>query len=138
MKRASAFLRAIAFLIDLLVLAMAGLLFRSFNFLGYAVGSGGSDGGSSSLPLGFLSILVGIFYFTFLTMDGAQTIGKRCMDIHVTRIGGEGAGFLRSLWRTCCYLLSALPFFFGFVLAFAIRGRSLHDFLAGTIVVEEE
>jgi uncharacterized RDD family membrane protein YckC len=137
MKRASAFLRTIAFLIDLLVLVLAGLLLNSFSLLGYTIGAGGLQG-QSTLPLNWLYILVGLFYFAYLNMNGAQTIGKKTMGIRVAKANGENAGLSRSLWRCCCYLLSAFPFFFGFLLAFVIRGRSLHDFLAGTVVVEEE
>ena len=138
MKRASGFLRTIAFLIDLLILVLAGLLLDSFSLLGYSLGSGGLHQGNSSLFLGFLSILVGLFYFTYLTMDGAQTIGKKSVGIRVGIVSGDNPGVIGSLWRCCCYLLSALPFFFGFLIAFVIKGRSLHDFLAGTVVVEEE
>lgn len=138
MKRASIFLRATAFFIDLLVLVLACLLIHVLSSLGYIIGAGGMYRGEPGLPLGFLYTLVGLFYFTYLTMNGAQTIGKRSMGIRVTKLDGEAPALFRSLWRTCCYLLSALPFFLGFILGFVIRGRSLHDFLAGTMVVEEE
>jgi uncharacterized RDD family membrane protein YckC len=138
MKRASGLLRTTAFIIDLLVLVLAGLLLSSFSLLGYALGSGGLHQGNSGIPLGFLSILVGLFYFTYLTADGAQTIGKKSLGIRVATLSGDNPGLIRSLWRSCCYLLSAFPFFFGFLIAFAIKGRSLHDFLAGTVVVKEE
>lgn len=138
MKRASGFLRTMAFLIDLLVLVLAGLLLNLFSLLGYALGSGGAHQANSGLSLALLSVLVGLFYFTCLTMGGARTLGKACIGIRVTKLTGDNPGLIRSLWRSCCYLLSGLPFFFGFLIAFIVRGRSLHDFLAGTVVVKEE
>jgi uncharacterized RDD family membrane protein YckC len=138
MNRASAFSRVIAFFIDLTVLVLVDLLFNSFSLLGYAIGSGWSNQGGPALPSGPLSIVVGLFYFTYLTAGGAQTIGKRSVGIRVVGTNGEHVGMVRSFWRSCCYLLSAFPLFFGFFLAFVIRGRSLHDLLAGTAVVKEE
>lgn len=138
MKRASSFPRILAFLVDLLVLALAGMLLKSFSDFGYFLGTGGLGQEHHALPISFLCLLVGLFYFTFLTMGDSQTLGKRLMGIRVTRLNGEMVGPYRSLWRSCCYLISAFPFFFGFLLAFVIKGRSLHDCLAGTMVIEEE
>lgn len=138
MKRASASVRAMAFLIDLAILVAVGLLLHSFSLLGYAIGSGWSAQTSSTFPFRLLALLVGLFCFASLTMDGAQTIGKQSMGIRVVRSNGEDVGIVRSLWRSCCYLLSASPFFLGFFLAFLMKGRSLHDLLAGTMVVKEE
>jgi uncharacterized RDD family membrane protein YckC len=138
MKRASSFLRILAFLVDLLVLVLAGVLLKSFSDFGYFLGTGGLGQEHQGLPIFFLCLLMGLFYFTFLTMGGSQTAGKRLIGIRVTTLSGEAAGLSRSLWRSCCYLLSAFPFFFGFLLAFVIKGRSLHDCLAGTMVVKEE
>ncbi len=138
MKRASASLRVVAFLIDLAILVAIGLLLQSFSVLGYTIGSGWSHQAGSTFPVRLLTLLVGLFYFTYLTMDGAQTIGKQSMGIRVVKRNGEGLGIIRSLWRTWCYLLSAFPFLFGFVLAFVMKGRSLHDLLAGTMVVKED
>jgi uncharacterized RDD family membrane protein YckC len=53
---------------------------------------------------------------------------------------GEGTpiGFFRSLGRAFAYGASALPLFVGFAMAFLPGGRTLHDVLAGTMVVKEE
>jgi uncharacterized RDD family membrane protein YckC len=138
MKRASSFLRILAFLVDLLVLLLASMILSSFSDFGYFLGTGAIGQERRGFSVCFLCLLVGLFYFTFLTMGGAQTVGKRLVGIRVATLGGEAVGLSRSLWRSCCYLLSTFPFFFGFLLAFVIKGRSLHDCLAGTMVVKEE
>lgn len=138
MKRASTFKRALALIVDLLVLVLAGMFLKSLSHLGYMLGAGETHGVQPDLLFGFLYVLVGLFYFTSLTMGGAQTIGKMVVGLRVTTLNGEGAGLCRSLWRSCCYVLSALPFFFGFLLSFVVKGRSLHDCLAGTVVIKEE
>ena len=65
------------------------------------------------------------------------TIGKRWMGIKVTDAQGERMSFLRATGRYAAKYLSALPCFFGFIMAlFSSRGLALHDRLAGTRVVQ--
>ncbi len=65
------------------------------------------------------------------------TIGKRWMGIKVTDAQGERISFLRATGRCGAKYLSALPCFLGFILAlFSMRGRTLHDRLADTRVMQ--
>lgn len=64
------------------------------------------------------------------------TFGKRCFDIHVARTAGERVGYGRAVWRSICYLFSALPLCLGFIMAgMTGRKRALHDYMAGTRVL---
>ena len=64
------------------------------------------------------------------------TIGKRCFDIYVSRTAGDRVGYGRAVWRSVCYLFSAIPLYLGFIMA-GMTGhkRALHDYMAGTRVL---
>jgi len=74
----------------------------------------------------------------FLGNLGGATPGKRLMGLRVIGPDGSAPGFFRSLWRALAWLFLSTPFAnFGFWLAlFNARTRALHDFAAGTYVVE--
>lgn len=147
MKRASFFLRLFAFLVDLGFLAFISLLLFVSGLAGYALGmepvrsfSGFLLEIQHFLPVfsKFVLILF-LFYFTYLTAGGEKTLGKSLCDIKVVRRrDGAPIGFMRSFVRTLFYWVSAFPFFLGFLLAFLVKGRALHDILTGTVVVKEE
>lgn len=147
MKRASTFIRLFAFLTDIAFLACVSVFLFVSGFTGYLIGAGmGYSSSGDFLPLlhSFLAIFkvfavfLFLFYFTYLTAYGEKTIGKSLFGIAVVRKQDEGEiGYLRSLWRACAYWISAFPFFLGFFVAFLLKGRSLHDILAGTMVTKE-
>jgi len=90
-------------------------------------------------PFFFFEIFLFLFYFTYLTSHGEQTPGKAALGLSVVGRGeGTPIGFFRSLGRAFAYGASALPLFVGFAMAFLPGGRTLHDVLAGTMVVKEE
>jgi uncharacterized RDD family membrane protein YckC len=65
------------------------------------------------------------------------TPGKKLLGLAVVTADGSFPGFGRSLVRALGWLLSTPLANFGFVLAlFNARTRALHDFIAGTFVVE--
>ncbi len=84
-----------------------------------------------------ITILLGITNFVIFPMFSGQTIGKMFTGLRIVRNDGEAVSFVGILLRNIIgYLLSALTFGLGFLLAlFNIKGRALHDFLAGTVVV---
>jgi len=81
-------------------------------------------------------LFVALYYFTYLTADGEQTIGKSLCRIRVVTREGENLGRMRAFIRCLCYVLSAAPLFLGFLAAFIVRGRSMHDLLCGTMVIK--
>lgn len=76
-------------------------------------------------------------YFAALESSLMQaTLGKRLAGIVVTDAEGERISFARASVRTFAKFLSALPFFFGFIIgAYTVRNRALHDYVAGTVVL---
>ncbi len=143
MRRASVFARLLAFLVDLLFLGAVHALLVVAVLAGHAI----------ALPLSSLSVLfervrtfspvlsltflvVVLYYFTYLTADGGQTIGKSMLGINVVTSAGENLGKVRAFIRCVCYVISAMPFFLGFLMAFVFRGYALHDILCGTVVIK--
>lgn len=142
MKRASIPARFLAILIDMLILIFCSALVSAAAIIGFRTGAGRLtffDLFSILFLSLVLSSLISLFYFTYLTMEGGMTIGKRVAGIRVVTLAGEDSsqapGFLRSLVRFLAYGLSASVCFLGFVAAFFFKGRGLHDFIAGTQVV---
>ena len=145
MKRASISARFFAMLIDMIIVMFSSAMVLAAALTGFRAGAGRLTflGLFSILFLSLvLSFLISLFYFTYLTMEGGMTIGKRVAGIRVVTLTGEGSssgpGFLRSLVRALAYGLSASFCFLGFFAAFFFKGRSLHDFIAGTRVVTED
>jgi uncharacterized RDD family membrane protein YckC len=145
MKRASIFARFLALCVDWFILSIFSILVFISVLAGYIFGSGGSllDGIDARLGLLFktfifCSIFITTFYFTYLTMKGRSTVGKSIFKIKVMKRDGTELGFLRSLSRFTVYVFSVSACFIGFIIALSLRGRTLHDILADTQVIEEE
>jgi uncharacterized RDD family membrane protein YckC len=64
-----------------------------------------------------------------------QTPGKWLLGLRVVALGGGKVGLGRAAIRFCGYLLSALPFYLGFLWILGPQRRGFHDRLARTEVV---
>jgi|PlaIllAssembly_1097288.scaffolds.fasta_scaffold66011_3 uncharacterized RDD family membrane protein YckC len=143
MTRASIFVRFFAILIDCIFLFLVHSLILAAAALGLLLGPESASYVSassavrsySSIPF-LASLFVFFYYFTVLTADGEGTIGKRVCGIKVVTGDGHDFGRIRAFVRCFCYMISAVPFFLGFLIAVLFKGRSLHDMLAGTMVVK--
>ncbi len=143
MTRASFGARFLAFCIDLLFLCLVHAVLVAAAVIGHAVALPSASPGvlfermrgfSTLLSVAFL--FVALYYFTYLTADGEQTIGKKVCAIRVVTREGENLGRARAFIRCICYVVSAVPFFIGFLMALIFRGRSMHDLLCGTMVIK--
>ena len=139
--RANAAVRLLAFLLDLIVLALLEpVILRvassAIRLAERLAGHPFADGGNL---LGALvaagSTALAVAYFVSLHADEGQTLGKALLGIRVTRLGGGRLGRTRSAVRFVGYGLSALPLGLGFLGALASSRRALHDHLAGSVVV---
>jgi uncharacterized RDD family membrane protein YckC len=142
MTRASTFARFFALMIDVLFLFVVHMLLMAAAFSGHMVWAESISFTLLSARLmefspvlSFFFLFVVLYYFTYLTADGEQTIGKSILGIRVVTKHGEDLGRVRAFVRCICYLFSALPLFLGFLMAFVARGNTLHDLLCGTMVV---
>lgn len=129
-------LRCGALLIDyivfLIVPVAAMLLGRYF----------GNDGarliGSSLSDSGWLiAVLLAGTNFLLLPAFSGQSIGKMITGIKIVRMDGRPAGIGRIALRNILgYILTLASFGIGFLLsALNYSGRSLHDFMFGTVVI---
>lgn len=84
-----------------------------------------------------ITILLALTNFIILPLFSGQTIGKILTGLKIVKNDGNAASFSRLLVRHLIgYPLTALTFGAGFLFSvFSGKGRALHDWLAGTIVV---
>jgi hypothetical protein len=87
-----------------------------------------------------LESLVWFPYFVLFTASSWQaTPGKRAFGIKVTDLEGRRINVGRSFFRYLASFLSALALFVGyFMVPFTRRRQALHDFIAGTLVVDAQ
>jgi uncharacterized RDD family membrane protein YckC len=77
-------------------------------------------------------------YFAQAYSTSGQTLGKRALQIRVVPIDGAPLTWAKGILRTVSYLLSGLPFGWGFLLSLWDADRQAgHDKIAGTLVVRD-
>ena len=79
-------------------------------------------------------VIASLYHIVFWWLRG-QTPGKWLLGLRVVALGGGRVGIGRSAVRFAGYLLSALPFYLGFLWVLGPERRGFHDRLAGTEVV---
>src|SRR4029079_9789218 len=130
-------LRCGALLIDYITL-VAIVVFGTL--IARMLGGGARSAGNSAETIGFLIALVGaLLNLGVLPGLTGLTLGKWAAGLRIERNDGGEIGIGRALIRHFVgYPLSFLLLGLGFVLsAFTVRGRGLHDIIAGTVVVRE-
>jgi len=131
--KAPFYLRCAAILIDYMVLLCMPVGWLVFSQL---AGEGAGNASISNIVWYFVAILWMIDFLAFPLFRG-QTFGKMLVGITMMKTDGTpvrlGTLFLRNVIG---YFLAAITLGLGFLVAVVNRsGRSLHDYLAGTIVV---
>lgn len=138
--------RTIAFVIDLLLIALAGAvtvailgLLRQFfvgSALTEALGMGEFLGWALGLAATLATATLALVYFVgFWSLTGI-TPGKALLGLQVLRRDGGRVTGRRALLRYVGYFLSALPLFLGYAwVAVNERRQGWHDKLADTVVV---
>ena len=130
--RAPFALRCAALFIDYII-----LLIFPFGWLAAGKlldGTGSIVIGSTVWSLGVLLFLAN---FLILPMFRGQTIGKMITGLTILNIDGTEVGLTDVLRRNVLgYLVTLLTLGIGFLIsAVNASGRSLHDFIAGTVVI---
>jgi uncharacterized RDD family membrane protein YckC/Tfp pilus assembly major pilin PilA len=88
-----------------------------------------------------MTVFIGfVLYYTLFESSGMQaTPGKRALSIKVTDLQGEKINFGQALGRLFGHIVSFLILGVGFAMAvFTERRQTLHDKMAGTLVVKRE
>ena len=78
-------------------------------------------------------------YFAGLESSAWQaTVGKKLLGMKVTDTSGERIDFIKATVRYLSKFLSSFIFMIGFIMvAFTARKQGLHDFIAGTTVINQ-
>lgn len=133
--RAPFALRCGALLIDYIVLV---LIMTFSTMIARLIGGGARMAGGTAERVGIiLTLAVAVIDLGILAGLTGRSIGKWTTGLRIERISGGRPGIPRAFLRHFIgYPLSLLPFGLGFlIVTVSSSGRSLHDLIAGTIVV---
>jgi uncharacterized RDD family membrane protein YckC/Tfp pilus assembly major pilin PilA len=124
--------RAGAFIIDYIIVAVVLRIF--------ALGFGGPAHQGTNPRFALIYLIAACLYYALFESSQMQaTPGKRAVGLKVTDLQGEQISFGRALGRLFGHLVSYLTFGVGFAMAvFTERRQTLHDKMAGTLVVNRE
>ncbi len=88
----------------------------------------------------FLNVIVSWLYFAlFESSEKQTTIGKMALKLVVTDMAGNRISFSRATGRYFGMIVSTIILFIGFIMtAWDPRGQTLHDKMAGTLVVKRD
>ena len=136
-------LRIVAFLLDTIVMISAFMLFVAAGGLQTLLRSdfGNVDPPDSAfyIWLGFILAFIpfAALYFAGLWSWRGQTVGMMAVHIKVAARDRRRLSFRRALARTFALHLSMLPLGLGILTTFFDgENRALHDYLAGSVVLE--
>ena len=135
--RAPFSLRCGALLIDYIILASI-IVFGTL--IARMLGGGARSAGSSAETIGLLlAVVVAVLDLGVLAGLTGLTLGKWATGLRIERLDGSQVGIGRAFLRHFVgYPLSFLILGIGFLMAtVTVRGRALHDIIAGTLVVRE-
>jgi uncharacterized RDD family membrane protein YckC len=138
-------LRALAFIIDTLALAIPSgvVLVFAVTFLG--VQPPPADAPLTQLPpmrvfLPMEAIVLVLNWLYYALMESSPwqgTLGKRALSIGVTDLNGHRLSFGRASGRFFGKLLSGMTFALGYLMAgFTEKKQALHDIISGCLVVK--
>ncbi len=138
--KAPLLLRCAAILIDYILLVcplvISFLLGKAFNDAGAK--DGASLLNSKLINAGWLiMVLLAVTNFVIFPMFTGKSLGKMLTGLSIVKADGNPPSLSSLLIRQLVgYPLTVLTFGLGFLFAvFNQKGRALHDFLAGTVVV---
>jgi len=135
-------IRAMAYLIDTIILDFLSLMLMLVGMLAMALGPSGLQAMDEGRIMGLLvpyylfSTMVTIVYFTYFHGSVGQTPGKMLCGLKVVRTNGEPLGYGRALLRWAGYLPSGFFFGLGFLwIAWDRHKQAWHDKITGTHVI---
>jgi uncharacterized RDD family membrane protein YckC len=91
----------------------------------------------ATLTVAFLALLGSWFYYALMQSSSRQaTLGQLALGLRVTDLEGRRISFARASGRHFATVLTGLTFGIGYVMMlFTTRKQTLHDLIAGTLVV---
>lgn len=143
-RPAGVFRRAIAMLVDWMIVSLLYSGFLVVGVWGASLGARAADARFLSGDLvdalsgSFALLWIGLswVYISWFTRHGGQSPGKMLCGIRIVSMDGREPSWGQAVLRPAGYVLSWLPLGFGFVLAaFPPSKRALHDRLTDTRVI---
>lgn len=139
------FRRALAFLVDMGVVALLSVMLFYIAYVGYSVGLAANQKSLSAEnidPFLFLLswawiLLVGGYFILLHGMEG-QTVGKWLLGLRVVAAGQEPIGYRRAALRWAASLLALFSVVGLLWILFQREKRGWHDLIAGTWVVRQK
>lgn len=128
--------RVAALMLDGLILGIPVAIVAAV--IAIAAGAGSEEGAINAIFY-LIYLLSAPLYYALQESSSAQaTLGKRALGIKVVDLQGKRISFGRALGRWIATALSYLTLYIGFLMAaFTQRKQALHDFVAGTLVVDK-
>jgi uncharacterized RDD family membrane protein YckC len=130
--------RAIAQILDLLIVGTVEVAILFFGFAAGTVTSSGTVAGLVIIVLSFINVF-GYFWVSEALWSG-QTIGKKAFRLRAVGDRGEPLTFMQAGIRNIVRIVDFLPYGYGIgmIVLFANgKGKRLGDLAAGTIVVKD-
>jgi uncharacterized RDD family membrane protein YckC/type II secretory pathway pseudopilin PulG len=130
--------RGAALFLDQLVLVVPSVVIVLVLTLAFGVQEDAKAVGAFDVLNTLACLVVSAIYFAAMESSAWQaTLGKRALGIKVADMDGRRIGFPHALGRWLAAALSYLTLLVGFLMAaFTERKRALHDYVAGTQVVD--
>lgn len=127
--------RGVAFAVDVGLLAVVAYGIVAFSLLlRDLIPRAGPKVPVGAISLALAPVLFAAYHAAFWMIRGA-TPGQWLLGIQVVSLGGGRVRPRHALARVLGYLVSALPFYLGFLWALGPSRRAWHDILAGTEVI---
>jgi uncharacterized RDD family membrane protein YckC len=134
--------RVAAYIIDAILLAVAGYIVSTFIML---LGNIAMRPNAPATLMtvasssGFVKLIMQWLYFALMESSSARaTLGKMALQIDVTDLAGNRISFARATGRYFGKILSGLILCIGFLMvAWTEHKQGLHDIMAGTLVVNK-
>ncbi|HUP98672.1 MAG TPA: RDD family protein [Usitatibacter sp.] len=135
MQTAGVGLRALAVIVDSLILMFLGYLLAKMT--------GQTTGGGFNLEGGpaFLWFLIALAYYVVMEVTQGGTIGKKAMGLRVVRMDGRALDWQAGLIRNLLRLIDGLPAFYlvGAIVIWVSKSKQrLGDMAAKTLVVKKD
>jgi uncharacterized RDD family membrane protein YckC len=135
-------LRAVAYLIDSILIASVFALIASFYPAAFpklpdpTAISLTSLSSVSPLTFGLMNLVSWLYYAFFESSVWQATPGKRLLKLYVVDLNGRRLTFVRATLRNFAKIISGLTFLVGYLLAgFTEKKQALHDIIAGCLVL---
>jgi uncharacterized RDD family membrane protein YckC len=143
-RRGGFFRRLLAFVIDIIVIAILAAIMFWLSYIGYSVGLSGYGRTVTWRNTAQLLVLAtwggialaSLYFVVFHGMDG-KTIGKWLLGLRVVRADRTAIGYRQALLRWAAEVVFA-PFVLGFLwVLWSHEKRAWHDHFAGTSVIRD-